>query len=117
MWSHEPVALGEGLKHGIGVGPKFEFARAKGTRNGQSRRLAITAMAVDAEVIVDGLALGEILRAQLPENPSVITVLDSTFAFFPKTGLAKIRRLKTAVIIRGFMCWEGFLYQACFLVN
>mgnify|MGYP004174011381 CR=1 FL=1 len=64
--SHEPITLGEGLKHGIGVGAKFEFARAKGACNRQGRRLAVATVAVDAEIIVDGLALGKILGAQFP---------------------------------------------------
>ena len=82
--SHEPITLGKRLEHRIGINPEFEFSRAKGTRYGQGWSLAITTMAVDAEVIVNSLTFDEILGAELFQNPGVIDCVGFIFCFLPK---------------------------------
>ena len=92
--SHEPITLGKRLEHRIGINPEFEFARAKGTRYGQGWSLAIIAMAVDAEVIVDSLTFGEILGAQLPKNTGVIDCIEFNFCFLPKDRVSQNNKTK-----------------------
>ncbi|MBT4228250.1 MAG: hypothetical protein HOD74_11880, partial [Verrucomicrobia bacterium] len=70
------------------------FARAKGTRYGQGWSLAITAMAVDAEVIVDSLTFGEILRAQLAKDLGVIDCIGFNFCFLPKDRVGQNNKTK-----------------------
>ena len=92
--SHESITLGKRLEHRIGINPEFEFARAKGTRYGQGWSLAITAMAVDAEVIVDSLTFGEILGAQLAKDPGVIDCIGFNFCFLPKDRVGQKNKTK-----------------------
>ena len=59
LGSHQSIPVCQREEHGVGVGSEFQFPLSECLCDRQGGGLSVTSMAIDAEVVVDGLPTTE----------------------------------------------------------